>query len=41
MTLRLFRLIPGEIDVQQDKKFELGKELFPTQKDKVELIDRI
>ena len=41
MALRLFRLIPGEIDIRQEKKFELGKDLFPSQKDKVELIDRI
>ena len=41
MALRLFRLIPGKIDVRQEKKFELGKDLFPSQKDKVELIDRI
>ena len=40
MTLRLFRIL-GEIDVRQDKKLELGKDLFPSQKDKVELIDRI
>ena len=39
MTLRLFRIL-GEIDVRQDKKLELGKDLFPSQKDKVELIDR-
>ena len=41
MTLRLFRLIPGEIDVRQEKKIELGKDLFFTQKDKAELIDII
>ena len=40
MTLRLFRIL-GEIDVRQDKKLELGKDLFPSQKEKVELIDII
>lgn len=31
----------SEIDERQDEKFQLSKELFLTQKDKVELIDRI
>ncbi len=31
----------GEIDHRQDKKFEVSKELFLTQKDKVELVEKI
>lgn len=31
----------GEVDDRQDKKFEVSKELFLTQKDKVELIEKI
>lgn len=31
----------SEIDERQNQKFELSKELFLTQKDKVDLIDRI
>jgi hypothetical protein len=31
----------NEIDDRQDKKFEESRELFLTQKDKVDLIDRI
>ncbi len=31
----------NEIDERQNQKFELSKELFLTQKDKIDLIDRI
>jgi len=31
----------SEIDDKQDKKFEVNKELFLTQRDKVELIEKI
>ena len=31
----------SEIDSRQDEKFQVSKELFLTQKDKVELIERI
>lgn len=31
----------SEIDDKQDKKFEVSKELFLTQRDKVELIEKI
>ena len=33
--------ILSEIDSRQDEKFQLSKELFLTQKDKTELIERI
>ena len=34
-------LVLSEIDSRQDEKFQISKELFLTQKDKTEIIERI